>query len=228
MRMRAGLRLSRRWYVPLLFILPAATLFLIFYLLPLVYAFYLSLFHQYGLHPAVYVRFANYVRALSDHAFLGSILNILEFLVVQGTAMILLALFFALYLDNRRNWFRGFFRLSFYLPFIIPSVISGILWGFLYSKSLSPILDILKVIGINMYPLSPSWLLWSVANIVMWEWTGYNMIILYTGLLAIPPTLYEAAQIDGASGLQVILKIKLPLLRPALMQPVELTSPPHS
>ncbi len=66
-------------------------------------------------------------------------------------------------------------------------------------------------------PLSGSWVLASVGNIVTWEFAGYNMLIFYAALRAVPGDLYEAAEIDGAGGLRIAASIKLPALRPALV-----------
>jgi multiple sugar transport system permease protein len=94
----------------------------------------------------------------------------------------------------------------------VPGVIAALLWGFLYSPSIGPLRSLG---GINL--LGSSVILWSIANIVTWEYAGYNMLILFAALQAIPHDLYEAARIDGASGLQVAWYIKVRLLVPALV-----------
>ena len=78
-------------------------------------------------------------------------------------------------------------------------------------------MDVLEVVGIDIDFLGPNMVLWSIANIVTWTYTGYNMLIIIAQLKSIPGELYEAAKIDGASSFRVATSIQLPLIRPALM-----------
>ncbi|MFD1730810.1 carbohydrate ABC transporter permease [Deinococcus malanensis] len=93
-------------------------------------------------------------------------------------------------------------------------MIAGLLWGYLYSKNLSPFN---QITGSQTDFLASGVVLWSIANIVTWTWTGYNMITLYAALQNIPGELYEAARIDGATSWTLTRDIKLPLLRPSLL-----------
>ena len=209
--------MRRRWTVPYLFLAPFLSLFLLFYFASIVYAVYLSLFTQRGIRPKVFTGLANYARVLHDGQFLSSLGTIAKFGAVQIPIMLLLALVLALYLDGLRNArLRAYFSLSFFLPYAMPTVIGGLLWGYLYSKGLSPFNQMLAPFGVNLDFLGHSGLLWSLGNIITWTWTGYNMIILYSALRGVPGELYEAARIDGASGLQVVRHIKLPMVAPAL------------
>ena len=186
------------------------------------YAGYLSLFIKkragFGAAKEVFGGMTNYVRAFQDTEFLTSLLNILKFGVVQIPIMMLVATALALVLDAAKNRLQGVFRTAFYLPYTIPSVIAGLLWGYLYSKNLSPFNQIVTALGGGRVDfLGSDIVLWSIANIVTWTWTGYNMITLYAALQNIPTDLYEAARIDGASPWQLTRDIKLPLLRPSLL-----------
>jgi multiple sugar transport system permease protein len=96
-------------------------------------------------------------------------------------------------------------------------VIATILWSFLYVPGLSPIVDALGIVGISVDFLGPNMVLWSIANIVTWTYTGYNMLIIIAQLKSIPGDLYEAAKIDGAGAFRIVTSIQLPLIRPALM-----------
>jgi multiple sugar transport system permease protein len=99
----------------------------------------------------------------------------------------------------------------------VPGVIASILWGFLYVPGVSPIVDLLGKAGLSPDFLGYNSVLWSIANIVIWEFTGYNMLVIIAQLKAIPQELYEAARIDGANAWQTALRVKLPLARPALV-----------
>ncbi len=114
--------------------------------------------------------------------------------------MLGLALLFALLLDARRVRFQRFARLSIFLPYAVPTVIASLLWGFLYLPTVSPFPAILARLGLSMPNLFATHVaLLSVANIGVWGGTGFNMIVMYTALRAVPSELYEAARIDGAS-----------------------------
>ncbi|MCL4407937.1 MAG: sugar ABC transporter permease, partial [Thermotogae bacterium] len=175
------------------------------------------------LYPATFVGLKNYVQVFNDANFWFSILNMTKFFLIQGSIMIGLALIFALYIDNEKNHFRGLFRMIYYIPFAIPTAISGILWGFMYSKSLSPFQSIFGLVGLHPNFLSSGSLFWSIINIVTWEWAGYNMIILYSGLQSIPRELYEAAHIDGAKSFDIIKYVKIPLIVPSLILSIVFT-----
>jgi len=204
--------------MPWLFLSPFLLLFSAFYIAPVMYAGYLSVFikKRSGFGPAkdVFGGFTNYVRAFQDSDFLASLWNILKFGLVQVPLMLVIALALALVMDGVKGRLQGVFRTAFYLPYTIPSVVAGLLWGYLYSKNLSPFN---QITGGQTDFLSSSLVLWSIANIVTWTWTGYNMITLYAALQNIPVELYEAARIDGASSWDITRNIKLPLLRPSLL-----------
>ena len=160
---------------------------------------------------------SNYIAALSNVNFIESIGRMILFGVVQVTVMIVAATVLALLLESAAAKWPGFFRATYFLPYGIPGVIATILWSFLYVPGLSPIVDALEVVGISIDFLGPNMVLWSIANIVTWTYTGYNMLIIIAQLKSIPGELYEAAKIDGATSFRVAMAIQLPLIRPALM-----------
>ncbi len=204
------------------FLAPFGLLFAAFYLLPIGYALYRSFFvtrreGAFGAATEVWGGLENYQRALQDSEFVESIGRMVVFGIVQVPVMLLLALAFALLLDSGVARFKRFFRLSYFAPYAVPSVIAAIMWGFLYAPSLSPVVDILRDLGIGIDFLKSGTVLWSMANIVTWTYTGYNMLIIYAALQAIDSDLSEAARLDGASGWQIAWRIKVPIIRPALI-----------
>ncbi len=202
---------------PWFFLAPFLLAFTAFFVAPVGYAVYLSLFvkKRSGIGPAreVFGGLSNYVRAFQDSDFLQSLLNILLFGVVQIPLMLVIATALALVLDATKGSTSRFFRTAFYLPYTVPSVIAGLLWGYLYSKNLSPFN---QISGRQTDFLASQIVLFSIGNIVTWTWTGYNMITLYAALQNVPTDIYEAGRIDGASNWQLTRYVKLPLLRPTL------------
>jgi multiple sugar transport system permease protein len=204
------------------FLAPFAVLFTLFYLVPIAYAVWKSFYKierasVFARPVEVFAGLDNYALVFSNGDFRASVLRILLFGIVQVPVMLLLALTFALLLDSAVVRGKRFFRLAYFLPYGVPGVIAAIMWGSLYTPNLSPINDVADRLGAQVDLLSSGTVLWSIANIVTWTYTGYNMLIIYSALQAIPQEIYEAARIDGASGLAIAWRIKVPIVRPALV-----------
>ena len=211
---------------PYAFVAPAVVLFALTLLIPIGYTLYLSLEKTQvsglglgaGARKQVFAGLSNYASGLTDPAFLSSLVRVLVYSLILVPVMLGLALLFALLLDARRVKFQRFSRLSIFLPYAVPTVIGSLLWGFLYLPTVSPFPAILSRLGLSMPNLfATHTVLFSVANIGVWGGTGFNMIVMYTALRAVPSELYEAARIDGASQLQIALRIKIPMIAPALV-----------
>lgn len=201
-----------------LFILPFFIVFIAMLIVPLVYSGYLSLFQSKLIGGDVFAGLANYVRALQDSAFLASIGRMGLFLIVQVPVMLGLALFLALALDSGRVRGSRSVRLLVFMPYAVPAVVATLMWGYLYGPDFGPIAQIARGIGWGTPEfLSPGSILGSMMNIVTWEFVGYNMIIMYAALRAIPADLFEAAEIDGAGQFRVAWSIKIPAIRPAIL-----------
>jgi multiple sugar transport system permease protein len=211
---------------PYVCVTPAAVLFTLFMLLPVGYALFLSLQKSQvsglglgaGARRQVFAGLSNYTTQLSDPAFISSLLRVLLYAVILVPVMLGLALLFALLLDARRVRLQRFSRLAIFLPYSVPIVVASLLWGFMYLPTVSPFPVILAKFGLSMPNLFTTHVaLLSVANIGVWGGTGFNMIVMYTALRAVPSELYEAARIDGASQVQIALRIKIPMIAPALV-----------
>jgi multiple sugar transport system permease protein len=204
--------------IPYIFLSPFLILFVLFLILPPLYAFWISLFEERLVGGTVFVGADNYLRALQDGAFWEGIRRMAIFGVFQIPVMLGLALVFALVLDSGVVWFRNLFRLGFFLPYAVPSVVAALIWGYLYGPNFGPFAQIARHLDVPPPQfLSESWMLASIANIVTWEFVGYNMIIIYAALQAIPAELQDAGAVDGAKGWQIALYIKIPLIVPALL-----------
>ncbi|WP_242587700.1 sugar ABC transporter permease [Streptomyces sp. MST-110588] len=205
--------------------LPFLSLFLLCFLAPIGYAVHQSLYRTERTGPLglggrereVFTGLSHYAHALADDRFLAGFGRVLLFGAVQIPLMITLATVLALLLESASARGVRFFRTAFFLPYGVPGVIASILWGFLYVPGISPLVRIADAMGWDVDFLSRGTVLWSIANIVLWQFTGYNMLILISQLKAVPDELYEAARIDGASAWQIALRVKIPLIRPALV-----------
>ncbi|MEV4570304.1 sugar ABC transporter permease [Nonomuraea sp. NPDC049419] len=201
-----------------LFVGPFGLVFLALLIAPLCYAFYLSLWQKRLIGGTSFVFLDNYVKAFTDPSFLSGTWFVIRFSLVSIPLQIIVALVMALILDSVTSRFARFSRLMIFLPYAIPTVIGAVMWGFLYSKSFGPLTDIFSLFGTTAPDfLSSNLIFYGLVNIVTWQWAGYYMIILYAALQGIDPALYEAARMDGAGGRQIALRIKIPLIAPALL-----------
>lgn len=210
-------RVQHPWAI-VAFVAPFAMLFVLFYLIPIAVAVWQSLLvvereGTYGTATEVFGGLQQYALVFQNEAFWSSVGRVLVFGIVQVPVMLGLALLFALLLDSPLVRGKKFFRLAFFVPYAVPGVIAAIMWGFLYSPNLSPFTTLTSQVDL----LSADFVLWSIANVVTWVFVGYNMLIIYSTLLAIPQEIYEAARIDGAGQARIAWSIKVPLVRPALV-----------
>lgn len=219
-------RPGRRPAVPYAFLAPALVLLLLFLILPIIYTGYLSLRTVQvsglglgsGAREEVFAGLANYRTAVSDSELWRGALRVLLYGSFLVPAMLGLALLFALMLDTPRAGGRRIARISIFLPYAVPAVIATLLWGFLYLPRVSPFQYGLREVGIgNVDLMNPTTIYIALINIALWGGVGFNMIVMYTALRAVPTELYDSARIDGASEAQIAMRIKVPMITPALI-----------
>ncbi|MEU4197202.1 sugar ABC transporter permease [Kribbella sp. NPDC026611] len=214
-RRRGAFRDGKGW----LFVSPFLAVFALTFLAPIGYAIYLSLFREQAFFGGrVFVGLGNYTEALQDPKFWTAFERVGLFLVVQVPVMLILALAAALAIDSARLYAAGFFRIVIFLPYAVPGVVAVLMWGYIYGNDFGLAANLNHLLGTTaIQPLSGSWMLPSIANVVTWEFVGYNMLIFYSALRTVPGELYEAAAIDGAGTFRTIRAVKLPALRGAIV-----------
>ncbi|MFC4821316.1 carbohydrate ABC transporter permease [Dokdonella ginsengisoli] len=207
-----------------LFVGPALIVIGGFFFVPVLAAFALSLtdFDLYALadlHNLRFVGLGNYLDILRTPLFWKSLLNTFYFVGVGVPLSIAASLGAALLLDSRLARFKGFFRTALFAPVVTTIVAVAVIWRYLLHTRYGLINYTLAHFGIA--PIDwlgdPHWSMPAIIAFAVWKNFGYNMIILLAALQSIPGDLYEAAQIDGASFLQRLRHITLPMLRPALL-----------
>ena len=213
---------GRGQLVAWLFLIPFGVPFIAFYVVPIAYAGYKSLFRIerasiFAPPTEVFAGLDQYVTVFGSAEFRESIARVLLFGVVQVPVMLVTALVLALLLDSTVVYLKRFFRIAFFVPYGIPGVIAAIMWAFIYSPNLSPIVAGLERLNLSVDFLGSRLVLWSIANVVTWTYAGYNMLIIYSALLSIPSEIYEAARIDGATNFQIAMRIKVPSVAPAIV-----------
>jgi multiple sugar transport system permease protein len=206
------------------FVSPALVVIGVFFALPVLAAFALSLtdFDLYALANLKNLRFIgldNYRDVLATPLFWKSLLNTFYFVAAGVPLSIAASLGAALLLNSPLARFRGFFRTALFAPVVTTVVAVAVIWRYLFHTRYGLINYALDHLGIA--PIDwlgdPHWSMPAIIVFAVWKNFGYNMIILLAGLQGIPPDLYEAARIDGASAWQQFRYITLPSLRPVLL-----------
>ena len=199
-----------------LFILPSLVIFITFMIIPIFMGLYISLTDYDGFKTMNFVGLQNYAAMFKDSYFLVSFKNniVYTLFTVPGTMILSLLLAVAV---NKGIKGSSVFKTVFFFPYITSMVAVGIIWTLLFNPTVGPINNFIKSIGIANPPgwlLSTKSALPAVMIVTVWKWSGYYMIIFLAGLQGIPKQLYEASEVDCASGLTKFFHITLPLLSP--------------
>lgn len=214
----------RRILIPALFIAPVVVYAVAFFAYPLVFGILMS-FQNFGFAAMAhgygpFVGLANYRAALSDPVTLVALRNTIVFTATSVVGQVVIGLAIALLL-NMRFFLSGFLRRLVVVPWLIPLLATGTIFTLLFGTEGAPINKILQNAHIIHAPVP--WLIQgntAIAAIIMvniWAGLPFNVIVLYSGLQDIDPTLHEAAMVDGANAVRKFRYITLPLLRPILM-----------
>ena len=199
-------------------VLPGLLLFVFAILAPICLSVYYGFTDYSGMGTADFIGFANYKKLLHDKAFAISLRNSLllaiGFICIQHP----LAMIVAAVLDKLGGKGENFFRCVYFIPNVISVAVIAYLWKFIYNPDFGLLNNIIKAFGgkgdINWFGTDTA--IWSVLIVLIWHGFGWGMLIYYTGIKNIDPTLYEAAAIDGASQTQTFLRITLPLMKPVI------------
>ncbi|PLT46764.1 N-Acetyl-D-glucosamine ABC transport system, permease protein 1 [Paenibacillus pasadenensis] len=201
-----------------LFVSPMLLGVTVLVLLPIVATFVLSLadwnFVQ-GWDGIKWIGLDNFDKLLRDDLFLRSVRNNVIFLLAVPVYMAI-SMILAVVID-RHVYMKGFFKVAYFMPYISNIVAVAVVWQVLFHPSNGPVNQMLRALGFSQPPgwlADPNYALPSIMLIVVWTSIGFNLILYMAGLQSIPRDLYEAAEIDGASGWVRFARITVPLLSP--------------
>lgn len=204
-------------FLPYLIASPYLLHLLLFVLFPVVFSVVLT-FHKWNIiSPMEFVGLDNYARLFADRLFWKAILNTLFFLLIHIPLQIVIALALAWFL-NQKIFARAFFRASFFLPVVISGVVVTILWQQLYGLESGVINRILISLGLGRVEWLTDWrvAMGSIAIMATWKNVGLYVILFLVGLQTVPPSYYEAADVEGATPWQKFRYITLPAINPTI------------
>lgn len=199
-------------------IAPVHILILSMIVIPSIFVIWLSVTKSsFGLAPT-YVGLENYIRVLSDPAFLRALRNTVVIVVFAVHAELGIGLLVALLFANGLP-FRRVLLVAVLTPYAVSEVIAVVMWRFLFDLDAGPVTLALQAVGLPIldWSFEPSHAMILVALLTIWLHLPFTFIILYAARLVIPRHLYEAARIDGATNFQVFRRVTLPLLGPAIV-----------
>lgn len=203
------------------FILPACILGILFIFVPiaisLTYAFTDMDFTDVGIRAPHFIGFENFrIMFAEDKIIWKALGNTFLFVVVAVPVQLAVALGLALILNMKKLRCNTFFRWAFFMPVMLSLAVTSFLWINLVSRS-GLVTVILEKIGFNMDRLlleNPKTAMGVIIFVSVWQGAGYQMLIFLSGLKNIPPELYEAASLDGASPAKMFFSITLPAIKP--------------
>nr|WP_030162147.1 sugar ABC transporter permease [Glycomyces sp. NRRL B-16210] len=202
------------------FIVPGLVLFLLFVLLPVLFAGYVAFFRWNGLGgvPTDFIGFDNFRTLIGDEVFLGDLWRIGIIVVLSIVVQLPIAFGLAMLLHQRFPG-RTAFRLLFFMPYILTEAVTAVLFGLIFSPRRGFADSLLAGLGIDAqigWLSDRSIVLFVVFGILTWKFFGFHMVLFLAGRQNIPDELYEAAAIDGATGAQAFRRITLPLMGPTV------------
>lgn len=203
-----------------LMILPAMFFFVLFLLFPVFKAFQISFYNYSGIGEMVnFIGLDNYIKSLSDTAFLNSLINTLKLMLFDlGTSLPLAFILAYLIYINIPGW--RFFSITLFIPHIVPIIVAALVWRFMYETNFGLVNSFLRTIGMDS--LARNWLgtyeTAFASATVAWVWKSipFPLLVFYGAMLRIPKELFEAAKIDGANGWQTFKNILVPLMAPVI------------
>ncbi|HEY9332308.1 MAG TPA: sugar ABC transporter permease [Streptomyces sp.] len=193
------------------------------FLIPVGTAVWLSFFSDdqpglgFGPERTVFVGLRSYTAVLTDPTFLSGLGTVVLYCLIYIPLMVVGALALALLLDSGVVRLRSWAQLGLFLPHAVPGIIAAVIWLYLYTPGLSPVIDLLGKADITIDFLGVHTVVPSIVNIALWSNLGYNMVVFYAALQAVPREVIEASVVDGAGPVRTALQIKTPLVRSSVV-----------
>ena len=209
----------RRRLAPYVFILPFIAIFALFSVYPMIFTLRLSFTDWRGTGAATWVGLDNYAYLLTNPGFWSSLGNSAVMWLLIVPVQLVVGLLAAVLLNNAKLRMRGFYRTAFIVPFVTPLVAIAQIWIVVFDQNYGPVNDLLGALGLPEigWLTTSEWAKPTLALLFLWKTTGFAIIILLSGLQSIDASLYEAAELDGATRRRQLWSITVPLVRRTLM-----------
>ncbi len=197
-----------------IFVIPAFVIYLVMAFVPIAMSGYYSTMQWDGIGEKIFIGIDNYLKLIKNEAFLLSARNSLILAIASIIGQLIPALFFALVLARKVKG-EKVYRTIYFIPVLLSTVVIGQLFLKIYNPDYGALNALLQSFGFQ----GQDWLgdkrfvLASSLFPIVWQYIGYHMLILYTGIKSVPADIYEAAQIDGANERQMAFHVTIPLIK---------------
>ena len=208
--------LSESKVAPYLYILPYTLVFLLFIAVPTINSFRMSFFDWNIVGNKEFIGFGNFKELFADKIFLKSVKNTIAYTLIYVPLYVAIGLLFAMFV-NKKSVASTVVKTVMYIPYIcmIPAI--AIIWRWLLDSNFGVLNFYLEMIGIApiKWLTDPNIVLKTLVMVILWQTSGYSMVVLLAGLQEVPKELYESATVDGAGPLRKFWNITVPFLQPS-------------
>ena len=210
-------RTRRQIVIGMMYILPSFVLMMTFNVIPIFLSAFYS-FTKYNMaSPPAWIGLDNYARLFNNRVLTEALSNTVQYVLITVPAQTVLSLLIAVFIaEHMKNRYGSLMRSVIFIPVIVSLIASATVWNIMYQPKGGLINQALELLGgtpVNFLGKKAS-ALPSVAAVAIWKSTGYYMVIYYAGVMNVPADVREAAIVDGATPVQRLLHITLPILRP--------------
>lgn len=201
------------------YVIPAMSILLLFLVIPLVYTVYCSLFNLDYLVKGEFLGLGNYTSLLKNSRVIKSFQFTFMITIVSTALSVFIGLVLALWIDRKEGLFAYLIEMFGLIPWVISMMVAALLWRWLFNGDLGLFNMILRGLGLDpIYVVqNKTSAIIALIFVLVWRLVGYAMIMILAGLKGLDTTLIEAARIDGASRLQLLRYIKLPLIKTSVL-----------
>ena len=203
-------------FIIILFLAPALIIFFGLIIYPVLNTIYLSFFIWKGIFgsPLKFVGLNNFINVLKSPSFFKALLNSFYFMIGGFLILMPLSFILALLITSKLRGTK-LMKTSFFMPIMLSGTAIALMWVYILNPTYGALNVILKAVGLDF--LAKEWLstptlnIWSIVLVNEWTYAGYNMLIFAAGLIAIPNSIYESAELDGCTGIKKLIYISIPL-----------------
>jgi raffinose/stachyose/melibiose transport system permease protein len=206
-------------YVPLsryLFLAPATLFFLIFALFPMGLAAYFSLLHWNGISNPRFVYFQNWVNLVHDPLAGQAIVLTIKMMVVTWIIQTPISMAIGVFLAGKEK-VRGLMGVFYFFPLLFSSAAIGLTWEYILNPNFGVVNAVLQSLGLTSFAKDwlgqPQLAFYTIAAVIAWQFIPFHSLLYQAGTLQIPQPIYDAAKIDGATGINLFFKVTLPQLK---------------
>lgn len=211
---------KKNGYIVYLFVLPAIILLLLFLIYPAIQSFIKSASEWDGISKPVYIGFDNFKDIFNEKGFWLAVKNTFILLPIAVIGTVVLGFLLAVAIERQvKGW--KFFKVAWFIPVMMSPTVVSMLWLRIFDPTYGPLNQILRYLGLGI--LAQDWLsnpkiaIYSIGMVIVWQYTGFTMLLLLTAMENIPIEIHDSATLDGINLLGRIRYIIFPMIRPAFM-----------